>query len=124
MIKIISKFKAIYNPYLRRLVVKYGNSITEYFFNETEEWVEIYFNGDVNNPNYLHVQIDYDETFQLLFYPRIEGDESLNEEFGTYYNSGRKIKPRNVKMVYTEKEYEEAVEKLKPFNRWITTNEY
>ena len=115
--KIKYKFKAIYNPYTRELAVKFGSHITYNKFDEEEEWCIVNWNGDENNPNYLHIQIDYDENFQLLFYPRIDGKNSLNEHLGTYYNSENKKKdqPKNVKIVHTDREWDLQLEKfLKP----------
>ncbi len=34
-------FKAIYNPYLRHLVVLYGDTISEHHFEAEEEWCEL-----------------------------------------------------------------------------------
>lgn len=110
--KPITKFYAVYNPYTRCLVVKYGNGITQHFFEEIEEWVCVNYNSDESSPYYLHIQMDYEESFQLLFYPRVEGSEDLNEKLGTYYNSAEKIKPRNIKIVHTEEQYNKALRDL------------
>ena len=64
-----NKFKALYNPFTRNLLVMYGDAITEHTFEDVDEWTTVSFDGDENHPNYLHIQLDYDETFQLLFYP-------------------------------------------------------
>jgi hypothetical protein len=122
--KPIAKFKAVYNPYLRHLVVKYGNSITEHTFEEVEEWCCINYNANEKHPNYLHIQLDYDETFQLLFYPRIEGDEFPQGDVGTYYNSGEKVKPRNIRIVHTDEQYDEAIKKLGEYENWRTTKSF
>ena len=60
-------FKAVYNIFTKELAVLYGDKISHYIFEDTEEWTKISFNGDESHPNYLHVQVDYDEAFQLLF---------------------------------------------------------
>lgn len=83
----ISEFKAIFNPFTRNLLVRYGDALIEGYFENIEEWTEIYFNNDNEQPYYLHVQLDYDETLQLLFYPRVEGSQDLNEDLGSYYNT-------------------------------------
>jgi hypothetical protein len=106
------EFKAIYNPYNRQLLVSYGDTVTEYFFEEIEEWVKISFNGDENHPNYLHIQLDYDECMQLLFYPRVDGSENLNERIATFYNSGDDDNPENVIIVHNDNQLEEAKERV------------
>jgi hypothetical protein len=106
------EFKAIYNPYNRQLLVSYGDTVTEYFFQDVEEWVKISFNGDDNHPNYLHVQLDYDECMQLIFYPRVDGSEDLNERIGTYFNSGDDDNPDNITIIHTEEQLEEAKERI------------
>lgn len=112
-------FMAIYNPYLKQLTVKYGTGITTLIFKSTEEWGKISFNADENNPRYLHVQIDYDETFQLLFYPRVDNNESLHENLGTFYNSGEVDKPKNIKIVHTDEEHDQAVLALSDYTAWV-----
>ena len=106
-------FKAIYNPYTRELVVKYGNAIIEHIFSDYEEWVKISYNDDENHPNYLHVQLDYDEMLQLLFYPRVDGDDDLHEDLGSYFHYGSERSP-NITLVYTDKEM--SIERLKLIN--------
>jgi len=106
-----NEFKAIYNPYIRKLAVAFGNTITTHSFEDEEEWTKISYNGDEDHPNYLHVQLDYDETFQLLFYPRKDNDSSLHEDLGSYYNSGMKIgdeyyaNSENIKLVHSDEEF-------------------
>lgn len=109
---IINEFKAIYNPYTRNLLVRYGTSLIEHYFEETEEWVEINFDNDDSQPYYLHVQLDYDETFQLLFYPRKEESSSLNEEYGSYYNSEESLEehPKNIILVHTDREWDNRLD--------------
>lgn len=104
-IKPIGEFKAVYNPYNRRLAVKYGSSITTYKFEEEEEWVAISYNADEDHPNYLHIQLDYDLGLQLLFYPRVEDSESFNEGLGTYFYSGRNEVPSNIRLCFNDKEF-------------------
>jgi hypothetical protein len=107
-------FKAVYNPFNRQLAVLYGTTITENYFIETEEWTKVSFNGDDNHPNYLHIQIDYDECFELLFYPREDNDSSLHEDLGVYFYSSNMDKiPENIKLVYNDLEYNNEVNKLK-----------
>lgn len=102
-IKPIPHFNAIYNPFTRELVVKYGSKVTEYTFTDSEEWTEISYNGDVDHPCYLHVQLDFDENLQLLFYPRIKGNDSLHEDLGSYFHHGHNCSP-NIKIVYNDEE--------------------
>lgn len=103
-----NKFKALFNPFTKQLAVLYGNCVSNYTFQEEEEWTKISFDGDANNPSYLHVQLDYDGCLQLLFYPRQDNDPSLNENLGTYFNSTQ-IKsnsiPKNIKLIYDDEEW-------------------
>ncbi len=111
--KINNKFKALYNPFNRKLAVLYGNHISNHTFAEMEEWVEVYFNGDINHPNYLHVQLDYDESLQLLFYPRQENDESLHEDEGVYFNSLYMNEiPDSIKLIYDDNTWNQEYDKL------------
>jgi len=111
--KINNQFKALFNPFKRQLAVAYGSVISSHTFKDMEEWVEVYFNGDQFHPNYLHVQIDYDEHLQLLFYPRQEYDESLHEEDGVYFHSSNMDNiPKSIKLVYDDKTWNEEYEKL------------
>lgn len=103
-----NKFKAIYNPYTRNLLVRYGKALIEHQFEDVEEWVVISFNNNESSKYFLHVQLDYDETFQLLFYPRKEGSDDLNERYGSYYNSEAR-KPRNIKLVHTDREWDQKL---------------
>lgn len=104
-----NKFKAIFNPFNRRLAVLYGDCITEHTFEDIEEWFTVSFNGSSNHPNYLHIQLDYDESLQLLFYPREEGDPSLHEDKGVYFNSSDMNKiPNELTIVYNDSEWNKA----------------
>lgn len=120
MIQPNPNFKAIYNPYLRKLLVRYGNALTENFFQETEEWTKVSFNGDDEHPNYLHIQIDYDECFQLLFYPRVDGSDSLNENIGSYYFTCDDVpnctkNSKNIRIVHNNIQWEKELKSfLKP----------
>lgn len=106
-------FEAIFNIFTKQLAVLYGDTISTYTFVEEEEWTKASFNGDENHPNYLHIQVDYDECFQLLFYPREYGSSSLNEKDGTYYNSNdMHIIPSNLKLVYNNHEWDREWENL------------
>jgi len=96
------KFKAVFNPITRDLLVKYGDAITKITFQDLDEWGVVNFDADEKHPCYLHIQLDYDEMAQLLFYPRVEGDEGLNEGLGTYWNSFGKKKPTRIKIVYND----------------------
>lgn len=108
-----SSFKAIYNPYTRELLVaQYGEKITNHSFEDKEAWTTApYVENGEGTDYYLHIQLDYDETMQLLFYPRIKKDHSLNEEFGSYYNSEltEEKKPNNIKLVLNDMEWDEAL---------------
>jgi hypothetical protein len=108
------KFKAVYNPFNRKLAVLYGNEITVYEFSDLEEWTKISYNGDENHPNYLHIQLDYDESLQLLFYPRQDNDESLHEDQGVYFNSNfMNAIPKEIKIVYNDIHWDREYNKLK-----------
>jgi hypothetical protein len=103
---VIPEFRAIYNPYTRHLIVRYGSVITEHYFEEAEEWCKISFNGDEDHPNYLHIQLDYDECMQLLFYPRADGCESLHESEGSYYYTCEPEKnSENIKIVHNKEQH-------------------
>lgn len=108
-----SNFKAIFNIFTKKLAVLYGDCISHYTFTDQEEWTKISFNGDENNPNYLHVQVDYDEEFQLLFYPREDGDPDLHEGEGTYFHSiAMNIIPKNLTIVCNDLDFNMAISKL------------
>lgn len=110
---IIDKFKAVYNIFTRQLAVLYGDCLSTYMFEDIDEWTKVSFNGDANHPNYLHIQSDYDESFQLLFYPREDKSHNLNEDKGTYFNSNEMCKvPENLKIVFNDDEYDEEVRAL------------
>lgn len=104
MIQPISKFKAIYNPYTRHLTVLYGNEISDCTFTDQEEWAIISYNGDTDHPCFLHIQLDYDETCQLIFYPRVEGSDSLNEHLSNSWTSDEQ-KSDCIKIVHTDEQY-------------------
>ena len=113
MTHINNNFKAVYNPFTRDLAVEYGSKITEYTFESGEEWVKISFNGDQEHPNYLHVQLDYDECLQLLFYPRVDGSELLNEESSVCFFSENMVNIHQaIKIVYNDSDYKQEVKKL------------
>lgn len=106
-------FKAVYNIFNRRLAVLYGNKISMYTFSEQEEWTKISFNGDQDHPHYLHVQLDYDEHAQLLFYPREDGSESLNEDKATcFYSCAMNEIPDNLVLVYDDDQFNREMSKL------------
>ncbi len=51
---------------------------------------------------------NYDESMQLLFYPRVEGSESLNESLGTYYNTNKVNEiPEQLRIVHNDDEFDE-----------------
>lgn len=107
MVEPNNKFKAVFNPFLRKLGVLYGTGISIHEFEDIEEWVKISFNADSDEPQYLHVQLDYDECLQLLFYPRVDGDQSLNEPLGVYFNSNHMDNvPECIKLVYNDADFD------------------
>ena len=111
---VIPKFKAVYNPFTRSLYVRYGNAIIRHTFKDIDEWVCIPFNGNQEHPNYLHIQLDFNEYLELLCYPRVDNDETLHESLGSYYYhgcKGQKNSP-NIKFVFTRVEQEKALTKL------------
>lgn len=108
------KFEAVYNVFTRQLAVLYGDCVSTYEFEDREEWTKVSYNGNTEHPDYLHVQLDYDECSQLLFYPRKDGDSSLNEEIGTYfYSSDMNDIPENLKITFNDDEYNYEFERLK-----------
>lgn len=115
---IISEFKAVFNPLNRELAVRYGNAVSTYQFGESEEWTKVSYNGDADHPCYLHIQLDYDECMQLLFYPREDGSQDLNEDDGTFWNSNDVFdyefwnQPKNLELVFNDSEFIRAKEVL------------
>jgi hypothetical protein len=111
---VIPKFKAVYNPFTRELYVRYGYAIIKHIFEDTDEWVCIPFNGNQEHPNYLHIQLDFNEYLELLCYPRVDDDESLHENLGSYYYHGCKGRDNspNIKFVFTSVEQESELTKL------------
>ena len=110
VIKPNNKFKAVFNPFTKELSVKYGNLTSEYVFTDLDEWTRISFNGDDKHPNYLHIHLHYDENLQLLFYPRTDDNKNLNESVGVYFNSSdMKNIPSQIKIVYTDDDYNKAI---------------
>lgn len=104
-------FKAIYNPFNRKLSVLYGNCVSNYTFEDLEEWVKINYNGTEESTYYLHIQLDYDGSLQLLFYFRKYGDDSLNEQIAIcFYSEEMNNIPKQIKLVYNDTE----------FNAWYT----
>lgn len=99
-----NKFRAIYNPYTRNLLVSYGSELTEHTFEAQEEWHCVNFNADNTHPNYLHIQLDYDENCQLIFYSRVEGSESLNESLTKSFQSGGKCS-KCIKIVHDDNQW-------------------
>lgn len=87
MTKPISTFKAMYNPFTRNLLVKYGEALIQHQFEDIKEWVCVSYNNDEEHPCFLHIQLDYDETAQLIFYPRVEGDEDYDLDLSSSWNS-------------------------------------
>lgn len=111
--KIDNNFQALFNPFIKQLAVQYGNTVSNYTFEEIEEWTKISFNGDPEHPNYLHVQLDYDECLQLLFYPRQDNDESLHEDEGVYfYSNDMNDVPDKIKLIYNDIDWEREYNKL------------
>lgn len=101
-----NQFTAVFNPFNLELKVKYGDSVMHYQFAARDGWVKISFNGDRDHPNYLHIQLDYDEELQLLFYPRRANDESLHENLGVYFHSMDMDKvPEQITLVYNDKDF-------------------
>jgi len=104
-------FKAIFNPFNRQLVVKYGGVVREHFFDEISEWH--CFTHGADKDLFLHVQLDYDESLQLLFYPRVDNDpeESLNEDMGVYFNSNDMDNiPDKISIVLNDADFNKEVE--------------
>jgi len=118
-----NNFKALYNPFIRKLAVLYGDTVSTYTFSDVEEWTKVSFNGDENHPNYLHIQIDYDECFQLLFYPRVDNNNSLHESLGKYFNSSRMNDiPECITLIYSEYEWQNKYNELLKDHKEIILN--
>lgn len=116
MVKPDNEFKAVFNPFNRKLSVLYGLALMNYTFDEIEEWVKMSMDNDPCRDEYLHIQLDYDESLQLLFYPRVEGSPHLNENIGVYFNSLHMDEiPEQIQIVYNDEEYEDAVSELRMY---------
>ena len=125
MFKPNNNFKAIFNPFTKKLAVLYGNCVSVYTFEEIEEWTKVSFNGDIEHPNYLHIQLDYDEELQLLFYPRVDNDPSLHEDLGVYFHSSDMQNISNkIKLFYDNNSWQEAFEKLSTGKRKNIVEKY
>lgn len=106
----ISTFKAVFNPITKVLAVKYGDFTKVHQFEDLSEWTAIDYNGNNSSFNYLHIQLDYDVTLQLIFYPRLQlpvdhiENSNLNEDLATVWHSGMTEQhiPENVRIVYND----------------------
>lgn len=116
-----NKFKAVFNPYSRELFVKYGTGELRHQFESECEWTSLSLNGDDNQPHYLHIQLDYDEELQLIFYARVdhptntEISERFNEGYTKSWCSARKRNSRSIKIVNGDEQFEEEVSKITHF---------
>ena len=126
VVNVIPNFKAVYNPFTRELYVRYGNAIIKHIFQEIDEWVCIPFNGDEEHPNYLHIQLDFNERLELLCYPRINGNDNLFESLGSYsyYGiEGKKNSP-NIKFVISKDKLKKGLIRLDvDGGNWYKTTE-
>jgi len=103
-----NNFQALYNPYTRRLAVWYGEGVTTHSFECEEAWTKASFNCNDDHPNYLHIQLDYDETCQLIFYSRVDGSDRLNEHLTEAWhsgNSGNSFNSSCIKIAQDDKEW-------------------
>ena len=108
-----NNFKAVYNPFNRKLSILYGSCITTYFFEDMKEWTKVSFNGDNNHPNYLHIQLDYDEEMQLIVYSRVDGSDQLNEHLTESLHSNSMNEcSKKIKVSYNDREFNEALSEL------------
>ena len=119
-----NKFKAVFNPFTRELAVLYGNKISNYTFPELDSWVAISLDGNAEKEQYLHVHLDYDERLQLLFYPRIDGDEELNEKFGSFYYFGQKFPDDKIVLALNDHEFSIGLDNLDPIKNPIIQIDY
>lgn len=122
MSKPIPEFKAIYNPYIRKLAVLYGNAVIEHTFEDQEEWAVINYNDYEANPEFLHVQLDYDENCQLIFYPRVEGSDELNEDLSNSWTSDEQVSDF-IKIVHTDEQYNSELIELNKLRFLLLKNE-
>ena len=120
--KPIADFKAVFNPYTRELIILYGSTITHHYFEDIEERTYAEYGED--KPQYLHIQLDYDENFQLLFYPRVNESESLNESIGTYWYPTRVRKSKRIKIAQNDVQWNECLLNHLKLERTEFTKEY
>jgi hypothetical protein len=100
-------FKAVFNVFNYSLAIKYGTYKTYYFFTDLDEWVAFSLNGDDDNPLYLDVHLHYDESLQLIFYPKIEGEMySKQNDVVAFDSSNMNNIPEQIKIVYSNKEFD------------------
>lgn len=101
-------FRAVFNPFNRQLAVKYGTSTMDIVFDVLDEWATVYFSDDETENRFLHIHLDYDEELGLLFYPRTKGEDDLNEDLGTFYNSSAQIDTwsHRLRLAYTNAEFD------------------
>lgn len=104
-----NNFFAVYNPYLRRLKVYYGGVWHERWFEDAEEWTIIDHKGKPEC--YLHVQLDFDEYCQLIFYPRVDDSDSLNEHLVRSWHDGEGCGhcDNNIVIAHTSQKFDEAL---------------
>ena len=116
-----NRFIAVYNPFTKELAVEYGKCITTYTFVEDDEWCKVSFNGDQDHPNYLHIQLDYDECLQLIFYPREDGDSSLHENMVySFYSMEMNKIPDCIHIAFNDVEFKKLKDiHLKNTNRTV-----
>lgn len=102
-----NNFKAVFNVVTRVLAVKYGNFIKTHYFDDLDEWTEVFYDGDEDKPQYLHIHLHYEEALQLCFYPRLQNDGNLYEDIGVFMN-GHNI-PEQIKVAYDDATFNKLV---------------
>jgi hypothetical protein len=101
---------AIYNPYLRSLLVHfldYDHTVT-YDFESECEWV--YISHPAISDQYLAIQLDYDEFAQLIIYYE-EGEEADYVDSDSWNADGRH-RDSNIFIVHSDMEWQLKIDLL------------
>lgn len=88
--KVDDKVVIIYNPYSRELSAYFMNHdvmINDVRFESSDDWQVVYH--PVNKDEYLHIQLDYDQTAQLIVYYRYTEDNGLLDNCDSWHSGTR-----------------------------------
>ena len=105
-----NKFKAVFNPITKELVVLYLGYILSHTFGALEDSVGLEPFED--SKLWLDIKLDYDERFQLSIYPRVANSEELNEGLSATWTSDKMCVSRKIKIAYNNSDFKEECEKL------------